>query len=354
MVTYKSRIKKAPPWAGYLALSLFGLFWTSFVVVSDVVVVGKIYRQLRTYGFSPVPATVLSNEVGFKNTSDGTSYFPKIRYAYTVNNQPFTGDVVRHTVVSTESKNARQRVHDFVKAYPRESTIIAFYDPANPADAVVMQGLTGSDLFILLFLMPFNMVMLAFVWLAWSLLYKARQPLGGLPHHVGPHGFMVGVGRRGAFASGAVTLGLVSFLAIFGVGFSSGFDPSLNTMLGVWGVVLSLTLASAGYAVYLDYTGVYDLEADYLHQTLIIPATKQSPARRTFALHDPQSVILRTVHSYDSDNDKTTSYNVEFRMHETAETVLVGNITMEETAEALARWLADHMRLPLEETRPVA
>ena len=50
----------------------------------------------------------------------------------------------------------------------------------DPAEALLRPGLAGSDLFLLLFMTPFNAVMLGFWWLGWNRLRrKWHKPIAG-------------------------------------------------------------------------------------------------------------------------------------------------------------------------------
>lgn len=52
---------------------------------------------------------------------------------------------------------------EFVAAHPPGSAVTVFYDPASPATAVLESGFDGRDIFLPLFLLPFNVVMLGFL-----------------------------------------------------------------------------------------------------------------------------------------------------------------------------------------------
>ncbi|MEM7782495.1 MAG: DUF3592 domain-containing protein, partial [Planctomycetota bacterium] len=145
------------------------LFWTLIVGFFDVITGRNMWNQIRTRSFESVPGIILSSEVESHYDSDsGTNYRPKIKYEYVVNNQKLVNDSIRYGETSSNDSYAKE----FNDPHPFGSETPVFFDPQNPSDSVLETGIQGSDLFLLMFLTPFNIIMVG----GWILvLYFGRR-----------------------------------------------------------------------------------------------------------------------------------------------------------------------------------
>src|SRR5262249_35448781 len=90
------------------------------------------------------------------DSDGGITYSPSVHYHYAVDDHPYDGHEWRH---GTKTSN-RIIANEGVTAYRAGSDATGYYDPRPPQRAVLMPGLTGSDLFIFVFLIPFNVIAL--------------------------------------------------------------------------------------------------------------------------------------------------------------------------------------------------
>src|SRR4051812_47775289 len=152
--------KPAPPKSVYgftgCVLLVFTLLWSSVTLAGDFLLVRSTLRQWRTIGYATVEGQVTKCEVQEEPGDEGTSYEVAADYTYRVGGQQYTSDRVRH--LSMWGRGSATR---FEQDHPPGSPVTIYYDPADPADAVLVPGVGGPELFQLLFLLPFNAVMVA-------------------------------------------------------------------------------------------------------------------------------------------------------------------------------------------------
>ncbi|HSI85490.1 MAG TPA: DUF3592 domain-containing protein [Candidatus Methylacidiphilales bacterium] len=332
---------------GYAVLTIFGLLWISFMCFADWMVLTNMAKQAMSYTYVPVTARVVSSSVETRSTDEGNTYSPKIEYTYQYNNISHTGSVVRFSALTTGDSNSRD-AKEFVRQRPEGAEITAWVDASRPYNAVLERGLRGSDLFVLLFFVPFNMVSLAFLWMFRELWLTRNSALAGIGLEETAHGFRVEVSRKNVFLCFIGTLGITGFIGIFAVLLigGKGFNPSVNLMAGTWTVILCLTLYSVLHTAWSNYSGIYDLEVDTLHGTLIVPSSTQSYTRRTYSLQDPMAIVLRRVEKSDSESS-TTTYYIEFSLQDADQRVLITEMQVSDAAKAFAEWLSKKLGIPL-------
>lgn len=106
-----------------LALAWFG-----------VISAGKLQRSLTVNGWQPVPAVMLES---YKAGGGGRSgYYPKVSYRYEVKGRTYVADTLDAGVWSHPSVDA------IVARYPVGAAVTAYYNPADPAEAVLTREAT--------------------------------------------------------------------------------------------------------------------------------------------------------------------------------------------------------------------
>ena len=161
--------------SGSLAIGCFGLFWSALTLVADGAVLYGIGGQLWAYGYSTAPGTVTQSSV-LKVKGKGTSYRPDIHYVYSVNGQTYEGTQYRYSTMATPDNRAA----NIVQQHPVASAVTVYYNPRNPSDAVLLRGIEGMDLMALMFLTPFNAVMLGIWGMAFSA-FRHSRVVGAFP-----------------------------------------------------------------------------------------------------------------------------------------------------------------------------
>ncbi len=198
--------------------------WTAGVATFDGFIGWNIRRQLQASRFPTAPGVIQESKVTVQSSGDGDCYKAALKYAYWVDGVEYHGDRLRFGDMMSSREYAEATVRSLAKG--KELTV--YYDPAAPSQAVLETGLEGGGLFILMFLTPFNLIMLG----GWTMIVQSVRG-AELPRGV---------------AAAAFTLLGTSFASIFVVGFLTGFNPSLATMTILWAVLISASLGAGAYA----------------------------------------------------------------------------------------------------------
>lgn len=286
-------------------LFFFGLFWLSLVGIFDCTMVPNLWKQAQTSHYLRAEATVLECRVIEEKGDDSTSYQPYFRYQYQVGNRILVNDKYRRGIkFSTGQRAADTEVNE----HPVGSKLEVWYSPEDPTDSVVQKGLTGADLFIPMFMTPFNLIGLVFV-LAPVLATRRGGP-GGVPLVREGLGWRARLQYTHPAVSALMSLGACTFLAVFIVAFGSGMNPSLQVMQVTWSIVLLISL-KVGYKTLLqNRQGANDLRVE--------PGRLEfsSGGQRIHCLSgDVREVAVRREEKKDSDGDITYTYEVDLHLH---------------------------------------
>lgn len=291
---------------GGVILILFGLFWSGMTLLFDGFIIRTAIKQLQATRFVTTEGRVLSSEVTHHDSDDGATHGVRISYAYTVGDHEYTGDRYRFDKFkSSDSAWAREAVRE----HPVGSPTTVYYNPANPAEAVLRPGLTGSDLFLALFITPFNAVMLGFWWAGGLLLLRrwCKPVAGGVKLRVELRQTRARLTEYSPLVSVIASTAVLAFLSMFIVAFGfGGFHPSMRVMTLTWTLVLGGGLLLGGWHWKNILAGKYDLILDELNSTLQLPLTHGRKTRRTLTFKEVHEAFVDTVAKTDSDGD--TSY----------------------------------------------
>jgi hypothetical protein len=222
--------RRAAPARISCTLVLFTIVWSTFILTADALIARNAYRQARTLGFAEAAGEVRSARVAAKADDEGTSYDADIEYAYRVGDGVFTATRVRYVTMWGHAAAV-----EFVAAHPPGSRVTVYYDPNDPAEAVLVPGLGGPELFLALFMLPFNLVLVGL----WAGLAR-----GG---HIKPPDVPDSEIAKPPASPAHAAAGILFVGPLIGtvlVAFFAGMPPSTPVMVGVWAVIL----AAAGFA----------------------------------------------------------------------------------------------------------
>jgi hypothetical protein len=257
--------------SGAGCLVMFGLFWSALTVGADVAIGWSVFRQLHALSYSTTTGRVTQSEIKKVEGDDGPTYRPDIKYTYSVAGREHTADRYRYG----EWSAGRGRAEGVAATHPVGSEVSVYYAPADPSDAVLKVGLEGMDLFLAMFMLPFNVVMAVFCWAGGREIYRSflPSPTGGAK--VSDDGFRVRVGLSPTIPvlGGLVVAGILAFALTFVIGFGFGGSPSYPLMLLVWAVILV-----GGTWGYLHHRskqvrGDFDLVLDVFGRSITLPRT---------------------------------------------------------------------------------
>ncbi|HLM43474.1 MAG TPA: DUF3592 domain-containing protein, partial [Myxococcaceae bacterium] len=146
----------------------FLLFWSFVTLLFDGVMGYRVARQFLTARYSSVPGTITRSEVTESPSTEGSTYRFEVRYTYEVNGREYMGTDASHSLADGYASSREPRT--LARRFPVGVTVPVFYRPEAPEVSVLLKGTQASDLFFLMFMTPFNSVMLA----GW---YSVTKPL---------------------------------------------------------------------------------------------------------------------------------------------------------------------------------
>lgn len=336
---------------------IFGLSWTAIVGLFDVIILHTFVSQARSRSYVATPGHIISSELTTSSDSDGgTTYGARVVYDYEVAGRRYQSERVRF---GQGSDSSGHWAHATLKAFPPGATPPVYYDPADPARAVLQTGVAGQDWFLALFLTPFNVVM-GFLW---TLSIKSLRPaplLGGARIEMEPGRILI---RMKSVSPAGLVLGVfggVSFLGMFAVVIPFGFSPKTECVWLVWGVAaISAVVAAlksrkpaAPYAIIDADRGVLSLPQGQF--TAVKNWTEWKAWKN--AGRPPLNIPLEHIRSVDarervtnSSDGKSTSYvvavSVQVQDAESLREYDLGSWMLSSGAEAFAVWLRETLGL---------
>src|SRR5262249_5240543 len=142
--------------AGVLFLGTWICFWSFATLMFDGTLAISMCRQVAALAFEQTPGVITDSQLITESDGEGTSHKAVISYRYAVGQREFSGSRVRHGSFEMGPHDA-QRV---VARFPKGTPVRVHYNPRDPADALLMPGLSAGHAFVALFMVPFNIIML--------------------------------------------------------------------------------------------------------------------------------------------------------------------------------------------------
>jgi hypothetical protein len=251
--------------SGLFYPTLLLVCWTGLVVAGTYALVETTVRQHLALNYAKVRGRIIQSKVG-----EGGSIRRgiELEYAYVVSGIHYTGHRFRY-----DDHNATFEWDVTVDGFPRRSFETVYYNPNNPADAVLMPGIEGNDCLLLLFALPLN-IMTGVLWRAlvgrWRDVYRV-PPVGGVRVFKQPGVTRVAMGEISAAGAAVYSTGAAAFLGVFPAVVGGGFDPSLRMMGIIWAFVVLAGVAAFIWRASSIRRGFYDLRNDDAAQTVTLP-----------------------------------------------------------------------------------
>lgn len=322
--------------SGAVFLLIFGLFWCTLVGAFDFITLRAFIPQVASTWFPPAPAHITKSEVTRHSGSKGSTHGVAVEYTYVVNGTTYTSDRFGFdTMKSSDSGWAYQAVASF----PAGSERTCYYDPRDPSRAVLSKGIRGSDITILMFLTPFNMVGLALMSAPFFSWRERRRPELIPPRVVdrfqGREAYAMN--NYNPIAAFLVAFFISSFLGIFIVAFPFGFHPSIPQVATVWGTAFAISVAAAVMTWQRIKSGRYDFVIDRGSQIATIPAMHKRASREIISLSQIKNIDMTEVRNGSGDDEKK-SWHVKLHTHDNRE-FLLRDTSGEEEARRLTKTL---------------
>ncbi|MBS0260621.1 MAG: DUF3592 domain-containing protein [Planctomycetes bacterium] len=307
-----------------LSLAFVALFWSGLTLAFDVTAGYGAVRQLRALSFPRVPGLIQKCEMRVRH-GKGTSYYVDLKYSYDVAGISYEGTTYRQGL----QRNSKAFADSLVQTLVPGQTVDVFYDPQDPAAAVLHPGIEGNDVFLTMFMTPFNMVMLGL----WAGLWmRVRHPAtGGYKlRDDGCEQRLAVAGWSPVHAAGLV-IAFGSFAAIFLIGFPTHMDPSLPVALGGWVAVLCGAAMAGIWTARRFDESMRDLVISRFNETLTLPVSGPRREPLTVPWSDVASVTVDSVR-----DTKNRSYFPVVMIQRPD-----GSLTREIVAEKASQWSAN-------------
>jgi hypothetical protein len=334
---------------GVVFLTIFTLFWTALVGAFDYMIGLNLSRSIRALNYAETSGTVISSEVTRRSGSKGrthsrgrTHYGVAIRYRYEVGGVQREANLYRYSALTSSSDS--KWAYSVVQGNPAGAVVKVYYDPARPDHAVLSRGVNGGDLFILLFMTPFNVVMLGL----WSiplgaLVRKTRQPVaGGVKWSTNGRVTRVRLPRFSPLISALAGTGGMAFASIFVLAFGFGGNPPLAVAVGTLALAVGVGAGVGSWQWVQQHAGKADLVIDELERTVELPATLGRKQRRTVPWSAISGVTVDTLERRGSKGGTSRVYAVMLQCQGAGEKL--AEWQDEGRAQSLADWLGERLK----------
>jgi hypothetical protein len=315
-------------------LSLFFLFFCFFDLRMGRIFIAQYHSEV----FLETSGEVLSGVVTTWTGSKGQiHYHPSITYRYQVDGKTFVGKRFRYD--GHPSFYNQTQAQQIIDAYPKNSEIEVYYNPANPADSILSRGLDTADLGI------------PFIFGSWTCLFffliinlgsqidwqgKGPPLAGGVK--IIDERLTLRVRLPRVQPSARSQLIAFIFLMIAGVVFQTAHIDISPLELGLLTLVGIGLVSSAAY-FYLQQkikSGSQDLVIDEGARTLELPLTFKRRQRITLTFTNITSVVVEKIRTGRSGY----SYAVKLEIIDGMPQILTF-MKKQENAESFASWLRE-------------
>ena len=320
---------KAPTWFA----PVFVLIWSAGTLLFDGIVCTAAVRQIAASSYSRAPGTILESKVSRHSGRKGSIYSAGISYRYSVAGVERTSKRWRYGAWSTSSGWAKSEAARF----PVGSGVDVHYNPRDPADAVLVTGLQGQDGVLMLFLAPFNAMMVG----GWAVFLRPRSPMGARVWEAGGVTRVRVMGLASPLIVGLAALGLACCVGVFIVAACFiGALPPPAVPLGIIGLAAAAGLAAGLGRSLVLASGRNDLVIDPVARVLTLPARFEKSGERAVPFSAIKSVSNLDVPL----KDRTVAGRVEMSIDGRSAAVRLAQQSDRTQAEALAAWLREQLK----------
>ncbi|MGO9108061.1 MAG: DUF3592 domain-containing protein [Thermoguttaceae bacterium] len=328
-----------------VVLGLFALILSGTLLVLDGYLGLSVYRQIRAQNYPTTNGVITHSEV----TGHGgrhSNYSPNVQYKYAVAGKTYSSTCCRFGDVYANEGIA----HRIVAEHPLGKPVRVYYNPDNPADALLQPGVDGSDLFLATFLLPFNLVLLVIGSLLAGEVRRdsAKAPAGGAKMWDDGFQVRVRVSQTRPFVVAAVVAGLLAFGSLFvALGFGAPHPP-MALMVAAWCVILVGWLL--GYIVcrWRLAQGGSDLVIDTTAQQVTLPRIMGRKTEVTIPMRAITGIEVQKFERRGSRGETYYFYVPTFAFTDASGTPCHAKLVEwfdQACAEDLAAWLRERLRI---------
>lgn len=336
-----SKLSRAP------GAFLFGVVWvggwTAGTLFFDYTFIGGMIAQIVATNYPATTGTITESQVQSHSTGDGTNYSAAIKYEYQVDGESYSSDQVRYNYTNAGRSYAESHSGRFAK----DAQVTVYYNPAAPSDAVLITGIESIDLFVCIFMLPFNLIMLASWYVSLGLLFGFSGDDDSLELDVRQTAFeqRITLERISSLALGGVVAGAIAFVSVFVIGFGFGFSAPMPVVIANWAIIVGAALFLGLRQRIRQLKGWFDLVIDDSSRTLTLPAFKKRkrPLTMGFEQVDYVEVVEHDKKSSDERVWRPTVYYSSDSGESLGEPI--GDIKVEEKANRIRDWIRETIDL---------
>lgn len=341
----QQRRQRKSGWGGGVGLAIFAVIWTALVLCFDVFVGYGMVKAVLAQNYPSTTGEVIHSKLERHRGDDGYTYGADIHFTYAVGGQTYTSEEHSYGAWNNSDSSGARKL---LRKYPVGETVTVYYNPSDPSDAVLERGVQGMHAFMLMFMAPFNVVMLGLwygaVVMVWTKLFgNDKDKIGG--YELVQEGFQtrLKLGNANPLVMVMVGFGVGCFLSIFPIAFL-GYTESLTAV----GIGLAFAAACAVFGGYWqikrNITGEGDLILDRTNMKLVFPAVAMGGTPMELSMMDLNTVGVKRVSDSNS-NDQfapTVTYIDENQIRQEIQIVKWQD---EDAANDLADWLRQELGL---------
>ncbi len=326
-----------------IALVFIALFWCGLTGAFDFFVGRTIVRQMRATHFPTTTGRILDS--GLSHGSKGTTGVA-IRFSYEVEGRRY--ESARYRFDDTKSSDSAW-AQAAVRSNPKGAERTVYYNPADPSEAILSPGIEGSELFMLMFLTPFNAIGLLLLGAPLMMLRNRWWPTE-LPGHKVVRARMrtsVALPKLAPLTAAILTFVGGAFGMTFVVAFlGGGFHPHLRTVTIAWAVV-----AGAAVCVYIWRrvrlaSGADDLVIDPGAGMVSLPLIFGRKQRELLARGDVEGVEVAEKRTRGSKGRDRITHRVALRLRGEGRVETLVEYSRAEDADRFAAWLRKELDSP--------
>ncbi|MGB0617001.1 MAG: DUF3592 domain-containing protein [Candidatus Poseidoniaceae archaeon] len=161
---------------GFLFILFFAVFWVGGTAVATVVITGDLVEQHRTRTWDETPGVMdrswVDEEVSCGEEGCSTNYCVYVEYRYGDGNL-LSGEELSKMDDCYSSPGLAEKL---IERYPAGDEVTVYHHPDDINETVLETGLSLRYMWLLVFMLPFQLVSLALLYVLQS---AARQAISG-------------------------------------------------------------------------------------------------------------------------------------------------------------------------------
>ena len=163
-------------WGGILFILFFAVFWIGGTAVATVAITGDLAKQHSTRTWDEVPGVMdrswVDEEVSCTEEGCSTNHCVYVEYSYGYGNL-LSGDELSKMEDCYASSGLAEKL---IERYPAGDEVTVYHHPDDINETVLETGLSLRYMWLLVFLLPFQLVSLALLYVLQSV---ARRAISG-------------------------------------------------------------------------------------------------------------------------------------------------------------------------------